>query len=49
MKGAMEAGGRGVSIGRNVFQHPYPDRMVKAISMIVNEEASVEEAMEVLK
>jgi len=49
VKGAMEAGGKGVSIGRNVFQHPYPDRMVRAISVIVNENTSVEKAMEVLK
>lgn len=49
VKGAMEGGGSGVSIGRNVFQHPHPDRMVRAIAMIVHEGASVEEALEVLK
>ncbi len=49
VKGAMEAGAAGVSIGRNVFQHENPTAMVRAISMIVHEDASVEEAMEVLK
>lgn len=49
VKGAMDAGGAGVSIGRNVFQHPDPERMVKAISLIVHEKATVKEAMEVVK
>ncbi len=33
--GSVEAGARGVSIGRNVFQHPHPDRMVAAIRAIL--------------
>jgi class I fructose-bisphosphate aldolase len=44
VKGAMDAGGSGVSIGRNVFQHSDPTRMVAAISMIVHENATVEQA-----
>lgn len=44
VRGAMDAGGKGVSIGRNIFQHADPTRMVGAISMIVHENASVEEA-----
>lgn len=43
-KGAMEAGAIGVSIGRNIFQHKNPDRMVAALSMIVHQSAKVEEA-----
>lgn len=49
VKGAMDAGASGISIGRNVFQHEHPDKMVKALSLIVHERASIEEAMEVLK
>jgi len=49
VKGAMMAGGSGVSIGRNVFQHSNPCRMVRAIAMIVHEGATMEKAMEVLK
>jgi DhnA family fructose-bisphosphate aldolase class Ia len=45
VKGAMEGGAIGVSIGRNVFQHDTPNTMVKAVSAIVKEDASVEEAM----
>ena len=44
VRGAMDAGGAGVSIGRNVFQHRDPTRMVAAVSMIVHENATVEQA-----
>ncbi len=46
--GAMKAGARGVSIGRNVFQHKFPDKMVRALAKIVHEGKSVEEAMKEL-
>ncbi len=36
VKGAITAGGAGVSIGRNVFQHDDPTKIVKAISEIVH-------------
>jgi class I fructose-bisphosphate aldolase len=49
VKGAIEAGGAGVSIGRNVFQHRNPSRMVGAISLLVHENASVEEALSFLQ
>jgi len=42
--GAMQAGARGVSIGRNVFQADHPDRMVQAISEIVHNGAGVDAA-----
>jgi fructose-bisphosphate aldolase / 2-amino-3,7-dideoxy-D-threo-hept-6-ulosonate synthase len=42
--GAVEAGARGVSIGRNVFQHPHPDRMVAAIRAILVDREPPEEA-----
>jgi len=45
VKGSIEAGGAGVSIGRNIFQHREPSRMVGAISLIVHENAGVEEAL----
>lgn len=49
VQGAVEAGGAGASIGRNVFQHRDPTRMVGAISMIVHENATVEEALAFLQ
>ena len=45
---ALEAGAAGVSIGRNAFQHKKTDRMVQALSKMVHEKASVEEAIKVL-
>lgn len=45
VKGAVEAGAAGTSIGRNVFQHLNPSKMVAALSMIVHENASVDEAL----
>jgi predicted phospho-2-dehydro-3-deoxyheptonate aldolase len=46
VKGAMEAGAAGTSIGRNVFQHQNPIGIVRALSMIVHEKATVEQALE---
>jgi fructose-bisphosphate aldolase/2-amino-3,7-dideoxy-D-threo-hept-6-ulosonate synthase len=46
---AMEAGAKGVAIGRNIFQAPDPVRMTKAISMIVHENATAEQAFEFLQ
>jgi len=45
---SIKAGGSGVSIGRNVFQHENPTKMVKAISEIVHKGASVDEALKIL-
>jgi fructose-bisphosphate aldolase/2-amino-3,7-dideoxy-D-threo-hept-6-ulosonate synthase len=45
---SVEAGGAGVSIGRNVFQHENPTKMVEAISAIVHKGVSVKEASEIL-
>lgn len=49
VEGAIIAGSIGVSIGRNVFQHTEPMKMVKAISLIVHHNASVKEALKLLK
>jgi len=42
-------GVRGVSIGRNVFQHRSPASMVRAIVSIVHGGATVREALGILK
>ncbi len=46
---AVASGAAGVSIGRNVFQHDNPANMTIAISRIVHEGVSAEEAMEIVK
>jgi predicted phospho-2-dehydro-3-deoxyheptonate aldolase len=45
---SIKAGGAGLSIGRNVFQHENPTLMVKALSAIVHRNASVNEALKIL-
>jgi fructose-bisphosphate aldolase, class I len=49
VKGSVEAGGAGVSIGRNVFQHRSPKRMVEAMSAVIHQGMDVDEALEILK
>jgi len=49
VKGSIEAGGAGVSIGRNAFQHSNPSLIVKAICNIVHKNSTVEEALELLE
>ena len=46
---AMQAGAKGISIGRNVFQHKTPSLFVKAACAIVHENISSKEALEMLK
>lgn len=46
VKGAIEAGAAGTSIGRNVFQHQNPTKIVKALCMIVHENSTVEQALD---
>jgi fructose-bisphosphate aldolase/2-amino-3,7-dideoxy-D-threo-hept-6-ulosonate synthase len=48
VKDSISAGGAGLSIGRNVFQHEDPAKMVKALSAIVHNEVSVAEALKLI-
>jgi len=45
---SLKAGGKGLSIGRNVFQHENPTQMIKALTSIVHHGASVEQATSTL-
>ncbi len=49
VKGSIDAGGAGASIGRNVFQHSNPTAMVMAISAIVHDGADVDAALSFLR
>jgi fructose-bisphosphate aldolase/2-amino-3,7-dideoxy-D-threo-hept-6-ulosonate synthase len=49
IKGAMDAGAKGVAIGRNVFQHEDPKRMTTAITKIVHDNGSVDDALDILE
>ena len=45
---SIKAGGAGLSIGRNVFQHENPTFIVKALSAIVHKGVSAEQALKML-
>ncbi len=45
---ALEAGARGISIGRNAFGHANPTQMVQALSAMVHDNAAVKQAVEIL-
>ena len=45
---SIKAGGVGLSIGRNVFQHENPTLIVKALSAIVHKGVSAEQALKML-
>jgi DhnA family fructose-bisphosphate aldolase class Ia len=49
VEGAMKAGAKGVSIGRNAFQHDDPEKIVRAIAAIVHEGVSAEEALKLVE
>ena len=49
IEGAIEGGAGGISIGRNAFQHPTPDRFVQAAALIVHEGRGADEAIEFLR
>ena len=48
VKGAMDAGAAGISIGRNIFQHADPSAITRALRSIVVENKSVSEAEKIM-
>ena len=48
VKAVMDAGAIGPCIGRNVWQHDKPSRMVRAINALVKEDKTVDEAVKLL-
>jgi predicted phospho-2-dehydro-3-deoxyheptonate aldolase len=45
VKGCVVAGGAGVSIGRNAFQHRDPERIIRVINKLVHDGCSVEDGL----
>ena len=43
---ALEAGARGVAVGRNIFQHERPEALMRAVSRIVHQGVSAVAAWE---
>lgn len=48
MNSILEAGASGAAVGRNVWQHPRPAKMIAAIMAMFHEKASVDEAYRIL-
>jgi len=49
VRGAMDAGAIGISLGRNAFQHKNRVKMVKSLREIIVNNASVEDALKLLR
>lgn len=45
----IQQGVSGIVYGRNVFQHPHPERMIRACKAIVHEGANVAQALSILR
>ena len=46
VRGAMDAGGAGVSMGRSIFQHDDPEAIAHAVAAVVHDDTSADEALE---
>ncbi|KYH27749.1 2-amino-3,7-dideoxy-D-threo-hept-6-ulosonate synthase [Halalkalicoccus paucihalophilus] len=46
VRGTIDAGGAGISMGRSIFQHDDPEAITRAVSAVIHEDASAEEAIE---
>ena len=45
VRGAMDGGAAGVSMGRSIFQHVDPEGIASAVSAVVHDDAGVDEAL----
>ncbi|MEF8784338.1 MAG: 2-amino-3,7-dideoxy-D-threo-hept-6-ulosonate synthase [Haloarculaceae archaeon] len=46
VRGAMDAGAAGVSMGRSIFQHDDPEAITEAIAAVIHDDATAGEAVE---
>ncbi|MFQ6043480.1 MAG: class I fructose-bisphosphate aldolase [Candidatus Poribacteria bacterium] len=47
--GVIEAGAIGIAFGRNIFQHPNPTGMIRALRKVIHEEANIDDALKMLR
>ncbi len=45
VRGAIDAGGAGISMGRSIFQHEDPEAIATAVSGVIHDDLSAEEAL----
>ncbi len=48
VRDTLDAGGRGVVFGRNIWQNPQPAKMIKALRHLIHDDGTVDEAMNFL-
>jgi fructose-bisphosphate aldolase/2-amino-3,7-dideoxy-D-threo-hept-6-ulosonate synthase len=46
VRGAMDAGAAGVSMGRSIFQHDNPEAITEAVAAVIHDDATAGEAVE---
>ena len=46
VRGVMDAGGAGISMGRSIFQHDDPEAIATAVSAVIHDDRSTEDALE---
>jgi class I fructose-bisphosphate aldolase len=49
VKEAVDAGATGGTIGRNIWQHKDPERMVKALISIIHENKDIEDVLKIVE
>lgn len=49
IRAALDVGAKGVAIGRNIFQAENPLTMTSAISALIHQDCSIEEAVDIIK
>lgn len=47
LRASLEAGGAGGTIGRNIWQSPYPERMTRAMASMIHTSIGVDEALKI--
>jgi fructose-bisphosphate aldolase/2-amino-3,7-dideoxy-D-threo-hept-6-ulosonate synthase len=45
VRGTMDAGGSGISMGRSIFQHDDPEKIARAVAAVVHDDASAVDAL----
>jgi fructose-bisphosphate aldolase/2-amino-3,7-dideoxy-D-threo-hept-6-ulosonate synthase len=45
VRGAMDAGAAGVSMGRSIFQHEEPEKIARAVASVVHEDSEAADAL----
>jgi len=45
VRGAMDAGAAGVSMGRSIFQHDEPEKITRAVASVVHDDAAAADAL----